>query len=102
MTEMFCKDCFFWSKHSRQIDGYCHRHAPIATQADGDLHEISIAIKLLLWWSVREWGGDPDKQLEDYMIALDKSYKFTCWPVTDEHDWCGEWKARANERQAAA
>jgi hypothetical protein len=101
MKEQFCKNCFFWTR--RASEGYCHRRAPIAIRGETYLYDMSVAIKLLLWWSIREWGGDPDEQLGDYLIDnIEGGDETTLWPKTEANEWCGEWEARKTESRAQA
>jgi hypothetical protein len=99
-----CENCRFWRQHMRHESGFgnCHRRAPISGYGDNYLHDISKAIKLLLWWNIREWNGDPDLELRNFLLELDETFHMTCWPQTEADDWCGEWEARENMQRAQA
>jgi hypothetical protein len=96
-----CEHCRFWecwTPKKLHKEGHCHRRAPIATYGDDYLHDIAIASKLLLWWAVREWKGDPDKQMADLMIDCESTFHCTSWPTTSQDDWCGEWEVKTDKR----
>jgi hypothetical protein len=103
-----CENCRFW-RHPGSSDpeetGYCRRRAPIASRADDYLDDIATALKLLLWWTMREWSDEKiaEKQLEDFGLGnIEEVFHFTQWPHTEPEDWCGEWEALSQEQQAAA
>jgi GAF domain-containing protein len=109
VTELCCENCRFWRHPTRKGDdddaGHCRRRAPIAARADDYLDDIAVAIKLLLWWTMREWSDEEtaEKQLKDFHIGdIEQVFHFTQWPLTEPYDWCGEWEARLNQEQQAA
>jgi hypothetical protein len=104
-----CENCRFWRHPSRKGDdaetGYCRRRAPIAARADDYLNDMATALKLLVWWTMREWSDEEtaEKQLQDFGIEnIETVLHFTQWPHTESDDWCGEWEALSQEQQAAA
>jgi hypothetical protein len=100
-----CENCRFWRQRKADDNGHCRRRAPLAARADDYLDEIATALKLLLWWTMREWSDEEmaEKQLRDFGIEnIDHVFHFTQWPFTEPDDWCGEFEALNQEQQAAA
>src|SRR5262245_34636045 len=108
MIEKKCKTCRFWECWEKPEkvykEGYCHRHAPVSGYADTEIHAIRKATELLLWWTIREWKGDPDEEFGRWGIDAEDGWKCTCWPHTSEGDWCGEWEVKKEQeaKQEAA
>ena len=100
MINQSCENCRF------NINDYCRRRAPVAARADNYLAEIATTVKLLLWWTMREWSDEntAEQQLTDYFGngGVEQVFQFTQWPLIEPDDWCGEWEARSAEQQAAA
>jgi hypothetical protein len=103
--EQCCKTSRFWRHPLDDEEGHCRRRAPIAARADDFLDEIATALKLLLWWTMREWSDEEtaERQLKDFGFAnIEQVFHFIQWPLTESDDWCGEWEALSQEQQAAA
>ncbi len=84
MNNQLCHSCRFWEEYKNE-QGQCHRYPPVFNSEE--------LRRRLDWHEEQPEEGEENMRLETKMIREMESLQVWYFPVTDEADWCGEWKA---------
>jgi hypothetical protein len=83
-----CGDCRYWEPGVHQT-GACHRHAPKSLSYHDE--DVRKALAIIVRFASLEAGNSNETADEDYCeIHPEDRRTDTCWPVTEDHGWCGD------------
>lgn len=84
-----CGDCYYWER-GKSGEGRCHRHSPLVYQSTY-LHMGELFGRIL--WAIEEVAKI---EHESFDYLYENESPFSCWPMTTEHEWCGDFRERSN------
>lgn len=93
MAEQCCGDCIYWRREkyagAGPYDGKCRRHAPQAYQS---MYLHTAELFGLMLWALEEHAN---VEHESFDYRCENQSPFSCWPETQEDEWCGEFRERS-------
>lgn len=83
---MRCADCLFYVINKPNVNGRCHRNAPVSHRfLDRKLYELVLDA---LWDKLTDEQGDMMSDPADRLLDL------VDWPLVSTDEWCGQFEAK--------